>query len=200
MPLVYSDEHQTMPTPSHLLTVLTPDKRGIIAGITAVLDATGGRLLELSQTVVCDYFTIIVAVELSVDADTQTLIAQVEDQVASGASVTVVPYQSQTVTRADDDRYMLTAMGQDSPGLVQTISSIIAQRGGNFTDFSSRVSEAEISMMAEVNLPSDVALDQLQIDLQHATAEAGLQVRLQHQRLFEATNEIVFRRVFHDEN
>ena len=39
----------TTPTPSHLLTVLTPDQTGIIAGITALLDELEVRLLALSQ-------------------------------------------------------------------------------------------------------------------------------------------------------
>jgi predicted amino acid-binding ACT domain protein len=53
----------------------------------------------------------------------------------------------------------------------------------------------QVSMVAEIDVPKDLALDQLQIDLQHATADAGLQVRLQHHRLFIATNEIAFRRL-----
>ena len=59
----------------------------------------------------------------------------------------------------------------------------------------SRVSDGQLSLVAEIDLPGEVALEQLQIDLEHATVDSGLQVRLQHHRLFEATNEIAFRRL-----
>jgi predicted amino acid-binding ACT domain protein len=184
-----------MATPTHLLTVLTPDRRGIIAGITGVLAKAGARLLELSQTVVRDYFTIIVVIELPAGVPHEDIAGQVQAKLGKSATVTLVAYQPQARPQAAGDSYILTATGKDSPGVVPTLSEVIAQCGGNFTDFSSRVVDGQISMVAEVDLPQDVALDQLQIDLQHAVADAGLQVRLQHHRLFVATNEIAFRRI-----
>lgn len=185
-----------MTHPTHFVSVLTPDRRGIIAGITHVLDEVEAQLLELSQTVVQDYFTILVSVVLPDSVDLEALREQIQSKVAEGAAVGILAYQPGAQSQQSrGDGYVLTATGSDSPGLVNTISSIIAERGGNFFDLSSRVIDGEISMVAEIDLPKDVALDQLQIDLQHATADSGLLVRLQHPRLFTATNEIAFRRV-----
>jgi predicted amino acid-binding ACT domain protein len=184
-----------MTNPTHLLTVLTPDRRGIIAGITGVLDAADARLLELSQTVVHDYFTILMSVVLPDSADLDEIKTQIQSNVAEGAAVTLLAHHTVDQRKAQGDSYFLTATGNDSPGLVHTISDIVAERGGNFYDLSSRVTDGQISMVAEIDLPKAVALDQLQIDLQHATTDSGLQVRLQHHRLFIATNEIAFRRV-----
>jgi ACT domain-containing protein len=182
--------------PTHLITVLTPDRRGIIAGITRVLDDVDAHLLELSQTVVHDYFTILMSIVLPEATDLDALKTRIQSEVAAGAAVTLLAHQPAPGRRQHaGDRYVLTATGSDSAGLMHTISDIVAQRGGNFFDLSSRVVDGQISMVAELDLPGDVALDQLQIDLQHATADSGLRVRLQHHRLFIATNEIAFRRM-----
>lgn len=184
-----------MTDPTHLLTVLTPDQRGIIAGITGVLDQADAHLLELSQTVVHDYFTILMSVVLPDDTNLDEIRANIQSKVADGAAVTLLPHQTMDRRGMQGDSYFLTATGNDSPGLIHTISEMVAERGGNFYDLSSRVGDGQVSMVAEIDLPRDVALEQLQIDLQHATADSGLQVRLQHHRLFLATNEIAFRRV-----
>ena len=186
-----------MTTPTHLLSVNTLDKRGIIAGLSAVLDAAGADLLELSQTVVRDYFTIIVIAALPGDCDGDALIERVRAVVSPGASVELLPYQpAARPPAAGGERYILTASGQEGRGVVHMISSLIAERGGNFTDLDCRVDGAgQMRILAEIDLPREVALDQLQIDLEHAGGEVGLQVRLQHEALFIATNEVAYRRL-----
>lgn len=188
-----------MTLPTHLLTVLTPDRIGIIAGLSRSIEQAGGQLLELSQTVVRDYFTIIVVLQLPADdeAAVEALRARLDAGLAEGAALTLLPYRQQhTPTKArQTERYILTAMGQDAPGIVPRISALIAERGGNFSDFSSHIRDAQRLIIAEVELPATALLDQLQIDLRHAVADGKLQVRLQHHRLFVATNEVAFRRI-----
>ena len=187
----------TEPTlsPTHLLTVLTPDRRGIIAGITDNLDQADVRLLEMSQTVVREYFTILMVLALPENASADPLAAAIEKQLGTGAAVTLLPYKHGiNVAVEAGERYILTARGADNRGTIQTLTALIAERGGNFTDLSCRAQNGQMTIVAEIDLPAKVALDQLQIDLEHAGTEAGLQVRLQHQRLFQATNEVAFRR------
>ena len=109
-----------------------------------------------------------------------------------------MPYRDAPAAPPNGERYVLTATGSDSPGILSTLSEMVANRGGNFTDLSTRVMEGEISIIAEIEVPGDIRLDQFQIDLQHAGSEAGLRVRLQHNKLFVATNEVAFRRISND--
>ncbi len=185
----------TIPNPTHLLTVLTPDQTGIIAGLTALLDELDVGLLAISETVLHDYFTVLMSVGVPTAVEIDVLRDKVQAQIGADASVTVVAHQPGSSVEMDGERYVLTATGQARPGLVHVISSIVAARGGNFVDLFSNADAEQISMVAEIDLPADVALDQLQIDLEHATSHAALHVRLQHHRLFVATNEIAFRRV-----
>ncbi len=183
---------------THILTVLTPDHRGIIAAITRVLGAHDAHLLELSQTVVRDYFTIIVVLTLAQPDGAAVLNSELAARLGPDATVTLVPYRDAPAAPTHGERYILTATGSDSPGILPTLSEMVANRGGNFTDLSTRVVDGEISIIAEIQVPGDIRLDQFQIDLQHAGSEAGLRVRLQHNRLFVATNEVAFRRISND--
>lgn len=48
-----------------IVTVTGRDKTGIIAGVSATLSACGVNILDISQTVLQDYFAMIMLVDLS---------------------------------------------------------------------------------------------------------------------------------------
>lgn len=83
-------------------------------------------MLELSQTLVRDYCTIIIIVALPPDTDTEALSVQLHRIIGTGATVNLLPYQSSHP--AVSDRYILTALGDHSLGIVHDISSLIAER------------------------------------------------------------------------
>ena len=57
-----------------VITVLGCDRVGIIAAVTAVLAESNTNILDISQTIVSDLFTMIMIVDLSASAiDFQTL-------------------------------------------------------------------------------------------------------------------------------
>jgi len=181
--------------PTHLLTVLIADRRGIVAAITAVLSELHIELLELTQTVVRGYFTITLAVSMPAVAAPEELVSGLRTKLGQDAAVTVVAFHETKVVEAASDRYILTATGEANTPVIRALTELVAERGGNFVDFSFQKTSSGVSFVAEIDLPVASVLNQLQIDLQHVGADAGLHVRLQHQRLFTATNEIAFRRV-----
>lgn len=183
-----------------MLAVLIADRRGIIATITGVLAELGIGLLELTQTVISGYFTITLAVAMPEDAAQSDLEVSLPETIrkrlGGGAAVTLVPFHRSPVTVPSSDRYILTATGDARTGIIHAIAELVAERGGNFVDFAFETGGNGVSFMAEIDLPADVPLGALQIDLEAAGGkENNLKVRLQHQRLFTATNDIAFRRV-----
>ena len=48
----------------YVLSVMSPDRPGIVAGVSSVVDRLGGNILSCSQTVLDGYFTFIMVVEL----------------------------------------------------------------------------------------------------------------------------------------
>jgi ACT domain-containing protein len=188
-----------MVAPTHIISILTPDRKGIIHGIVETLKQQQARHLEISQTVVHGSFTIAIVLWIPADREARSVADALQSTLGDQAAVSLQDYHApaQTATSHARERFILTAIGTAVTGVVQSITGIILDRGGNFTDFSSQVIEDRLQLLAEVDLPDDVALDQLQIDLRHACDDRNLQVRLLHSRLFQATTDVAFRRKFH---
>lgn len=183
-----------MTDPTHIISILTPDRKGIIHGIVETLKRETARHLEISQTVVHGSFTIAIVLSIPQDREPEDVAAAIQATLGDEAAVSLQPYHAPMADEATRERYVLTAIGTAVAGVVQSLTGIILDRGGNFTDFSSQVIGDRLQLLAEVELPEDVALDQLQIDLRHACDDPRLQVRLQHSRLFQATTDVAFRR------
>jgi predicted amino acid-binding ACT domain protein len=125
-----------------------------------------------------------------------TLPEIIRQRLGGDAAVTLIPFRNPSAAISQCDRYILTATGDAPTGAIHAITELVAERGGNFVDFAFENSPSGVSLMAEIDLPSDAALGALQIDLAAvAGKETNLRVRLQHQRLFTATNDVAFRRV-----
>ncbi len=192
-----------MDTATHIITVLTPDRPGIVHALARTLTEAGVHHLAISQTVVHGAFTIalVLAVPDTVDAGRLSdALARAAGSEAS-ASLLALPVdasQHRTAAPPSRDRYVLTALGRAHSGIVGELARIVLEHGGNFTDFSSDGVDGALQLIAELELGPDGSLAGLQAALADAAASADarqeLTVRLQHQRLFAATNEVAFRR------
>lgn len=183
---------------TYILTVLSPDRPRIIAEITATAAQHQARVLEMSQTVVRHYFTVTAVLALPPALDSETLGAAVQGALGEAATVTLVALGEANPPAPSHEVYILTLMGDDDASALVAITETLAAAGGNIVDFSAQSNCDGMQVIAEVELPRDCPVDQLQIDLQHAGGgDERLQARLQHQRLFQATNEIAFRRIDH---
>lgn len=60
-----------------IITVTGKDKTGIIAGVSAALSACGVNILDISQTVLQDYFAMIMLVDLG---DSQVSFAELDEK------------------------------------------------------------------------------------------------------------------------
>lgn len=198
-------------TPTHVISVLALDRPGIIAAITSVLADHHANILELSQTVVRAHFTVIAAMQLEPagpdgpPADADALCNAVMKSVGGVVEAVIIPWRppapsapsptgSKNRPAPPVERYILTATGQDQPGIIKTISAAVSDRGGSFADLHCREDDGRFTLVSEVGLPDGTPVDQMQIDLEYAGRAFGLQVRLQHQRLFIATSEVAYRR------
>jgi ACT domain-containing protein len=72
-----------------VITVLGKDRVGIIAGVTAALAERQVNILDISQTILQDYFTMIMLVELLAGAPPLPDLAQELDEVGARLGVQV---------------------------------------------------------------------------------------------------------------
>lgn len=186
---------------THIVTVLTRDRPGIVNALVETLAREDVEHLGISQTVLGGAFTI--ALSLAMPAGREpaavrdALLAALDEggeRDGRSASASVLALDADDPPRATRPRYVLTAIGTAHIGLVRDITRIVLEHGGSFSDFSSETIEGRLQLLAEVELPDERVLGSLQDALREAGEDPALAVRLQHPRLFGATNEIAFRR------
>ncbi len=140
----------------YIVTVTAADQVGIVHAISGTLRARGGNILELSQTVMRGYFTLILEVAfpepLSMKGLAGALTADAEKYDVT-AVVIEADEKARRVPVLDGERFILTVLGNDAVGNVHGISGRLAERGVNIVDLHARVDGDRFSLVMEAFLP-----------------------------------------------
>ena len=185
-----------MDTPTHIVTVLTPDRRGIVHALVARLAEANVPHLAISQTVVHGAFTIALVLAVPAAVDPEALAGALARAAGERATASLLALDGAGDRAATGtDGYVLTAIGRAGSGAVTDLTRTVLEHSGSFTDFSSQTVDGSVQLIAEVELAPDGDLAALQDALAGVAAGRELTVRLQHRRLFAATNEVAFRRI-----
>ena len=125
-----------------IMTVLGPDRPGIVEALSTLVADAGGNWLESSMSHLGGHFAGIV--QVSVPTDHVALFREkVEKMAEEGLACTI---QDAFETEADPGIcFSLEIMGQDRPGIVRAISDLVVQAGGNVEKFVSSVESAAMS-------------------------------------------------------
>jgi glycine cleavage system transcriptional repressor len=178
--------------PTYIVTVTAADAVGIVNSVTGTIFTQGGNILELSQTVLRDFFTIILAVEFPEARNTRTLAAAI---IAEGSkfdltvAVIEVPAGGVKPPVSDGERFILTVLGNDHPGNIHKIAGRLAKRGVNIVDLHARADGPRFSLVMEVFLPHELSPRDVRADLEEFGRELGLECFVQHENIFLATTE-----------
>ena len=97
---------------------------------------------------------------------------------------------SLTETENTEHAYELSAVGRDRVGLVAQVSRFCFERGVNILDLASHVEADQYTMMLQLDLSGIQSLDTFKEEISSFGQESGLNLVLQHNDIFRATNEI----------
>jgi glycine cleavage system transcriptional repressor len=176
----------------YIVTVTAADQVGIVHCVTEVLRDQGGSILEVSQTVMRGYFTIILAVAFESPRGGDSLSQEIT---AAGRrfdlSVVVLEAGSAIIEPQDSpgERFILTVLGEDHTGNIHGIAGCLAAQGVNIVDLHARAEGARFSLIMEVFLPPNLPPSILQDELKRFGHDRGLDAFVQHENIFLATNE-----------
>ena len=163
-------------SPSLAVTVLGHDRPGIIAEVTGALADLGGNLEDSSMTLLRGHFAWTLIVSGPSGEQVRDSLAQLAED---GLVVTVLPVpEDNAVPSPSDTRYLLSVHGGDRPGIVSTITGVVAAAGGNIVDLTTRLSRDLYVVVAEVVLPISVDVAELERELSTAAAAVGVGVTL----------------------
>jgi len=177
-----------------VMSVMSKDRPGIVADITGVIYQLKGDLADLNQSVLCDYFSMILVASFD-DAVTPEDVVAGFSHIPSATKLEVVVKEVEApLANTSDSRgreiYVLTAQGRNKSGLVHRIGLFCCQHGINILDLATTLSGDMYTMILQLDLSRVESVDIIRVDLTRCAEESGLHVVLQHEDLFKATSEI----------
>lgn len=179
---------------SFVVNILAEDRPGIIAAATKAILAHDGNIDRCSQTLLAEYFTFTMIVSFPRSIQPEQLQEAITRPAGgpTGLQVHVLPYRGEQPERSgiEGDHFVLTAFGADREGIVQRFASFLADKGINISDLYGTSEGEQFVLISQVQVPKRWDIEMLQADLEHLANEIGHTVRLQHENVFVATNQL----------
>ena len=179
---------------TYVLTVMSDDHPGIVAAVSNAVESLGGNIDSCSQTVLGGYFTLIMIISVPEVVEPERLAERVRGAESSGTpyQVLVRPALAAEPSEAKGatDRFVITAFGEDQPGIVRRFSQYLASKDVNIVDLYGDRTGSEFVLIGEVEVPAHWDVRMMQADLEQMGNELGFTVKLQHTNIFVATNQL----------
>ncbi len=174
---------------SMVISVMDRDRPGIVAEITEGISTLGGNLAELSQTVLCGYFTMILVADFPKGMTAE----KIEQTLSKNDTAHVLVVEGRgLVPEAEPSEhvYIFSAIGQNRVGLVAQVSRFCCEHGVNILDLASHAEAGQYTMMLQIDLGNFENVERFEKELAEFGRKSGLNMVLQHNDIFRATNEI----------
>ncbi|GAA4933080.1 glycine cleavage system protein R [Actinoplanes utahensis] len=154
------------------ITVIGPDRTGIVADVSEALAAVGANLTDSTMTRLRGHFAMTLICTGPAEAEAVQALRRV-----GGVLATVRPVEPETGTAAAGEPYQLSVHGADRLGIVAAVARVVAAVGANITDLTTRLSGPLYVLVAEVDVPAGAG-DELAERLAVAAAELDVDVTL----------------------
>lgn len=179
---------------AYVIDVLSDDHPGIVAAVGNAITLLGGNIDSCSQTVVRGYFTLIMIASFPEKIDPETLTRNVQQANSGGSEqqVMVRPFEPTGYPGSEThhEQFVITASGADKPNVLLQFSQYLAGKDINIVDLYGDRTGKDFVLISQVEIPPQWDIRMLQADLEAMGHEMGFTVRLQHENIFVATNQL----------
>jgi len=159
------------------VTVLGHDRPGIVADVTRALADLHGNLEDSTMTLLRGHFAMVLLVHTGAGA--AAVEAALRPLSAGGSLVINARVLGEPApSEVGGLSYALRVHGADRPGIVATITAVVARHGANIVDLATRLVNELYVLMAEVQLPKGASVVGLSAELKGAAEELGVEVEL----------------------
>jgi glycine cleavage system transcriptional repressor len=180
-----------------IISILGQDRSGLLAAISQALLSQDCNIENVSETILQSIFSAIFIISKPSGLSEKVLEKNLREAVAHlSLDVAVKPFHPEAIKRVvpDSQPFIITTSGPDKKGLVAGISGVLAGHGGNITNlkaaFKGGDNPLNNMMIYEVDVPNTVPLPIFHADLKKKASELGIEINIQHRRIFEAINRI----------
>ncbi len=180
-----------------IISVMSKDRPGIVAEVTGAIYSLDGDLADLNQSVVCGYFTMILSVtfnkKVTVEDVTSELI-QINSHERFEISIKELEDDTDLSQPAlPKETYVMTVQGPNRSGLVHGISQFCYAHHINIIDIATTLRQDMYTMVLQLDLTKADRLEEIEKDLERYNRDSDLNILLQHNDIFQVTNEITLR-------
>ena len=173
------------------ISVLLPDRIGLLCDTTGVLFRAGGNINAVRETLLDGFFSLICTVTFETPVDPAALRQGLRAVLGEEAEISAHPFsENPRPVLPQGARFIAVTHGPDKPGTIHGIAQFFAGRGVNITDWSLSEEDGRITYIASVVLPPETDFRTLQTDFRACMTPLGLAANLCHENIFRATGEI----------
>lgn len=157
------------------VTVVGEDRPGIVAGVTRALYEGGCNLEDVTSTILRGHFSMVMIVHASPDSSEESLREALRATAEELGIAVTVKAVSDVHGHHAPPTHMVSVYGADRPGIVFRVADLLAGKGANITDLTSRVLGPDDAPIYALML--EVALDPAaEDDLRALGGELGVEV------------------------
>jgi len=159
------------------------DRPGIVASVATLLLEHGLNIADSQMTILGGHFAMTLLVAAPEETDAERLRESLEQARAElGLEAATLSEVADEPHKASGPSHTVTVYGVDHPGIVHAVASLLAERGANITDLTTRLvgtgGEPIYAMMMEVALPDGLESEVLAQALATVGGEQGVEVVL----------------------
>lgn len=158
-----------------VMTIISPDRPGLVDEIAAVISENGGNWLESRMCHLGGQFAGILRID--VDEAKRSALKSSLSELASGDLEIVIHDDSSEGANDCSEVVAVEILGQDRPGIVRQIANAFAKRNVNVEELSTECRSAPMSgeqlfqAKARVCIPADCDTDSLKQELEMVAAD-----------------------------
>ncbi len=173
---------------------MAEDRPGIVALVSREVVYAGGNIESCSQTVLSGYFTLIMVVCFPEPLAMEDFIVKLTGASESehGLQIMIRPQRRtpEPIDLKDAENFVVSCFGPDTAGVICRFSALLADKGINIVDLYGQLRGDQFVLISQVQIPRRWDLAMLQADIEQLGRELGFTVRLQHENIFIATNQL----------
>ena len=163
------------------LSAIGRDRPGIVAEVTGTLLRHGVNLADSQMAILAGHFAMMLVLESSEATDLEALRADLErSRVKLELEAISLSAIDAAQARIDEPSHVITLYGADHPGIVNSVTAALAERGVNITDLDTHLvgeeTEPTYMMILEVALPEDLSGNELEVFLREVAREQRLEL------------------------
>jgi glycine cleavage system regulatory protein len=165
-----------------VMTVIGADRPGLVQSVAACVADHGGNWLESRMCHLGGQFAGLLRVEVA-EARAEELAGALRGLEAEGLRV-MIHVESRAGPAAAGTAVVLELVGQDHPGILHQVSSVLADRGVNVEELESECVSAPMGggtlfqARATVLVPPSVSMGDLRADLERIAADVMVDLKL----------------------